>query len=255
MRASCRPRQPLSPTPYAINADKLDGLDSSDLYTQAEVNALLAGYDARIAALEDLLASASIENGGKDFVFTGVNVHVRSGSGATSATINGLGNLIVGYNEARGSGSDKSGSHNLVVGSRHNYTSYGGFVAGFQNTVSGISSSVSGGMSNTAAGNYSSVSVGYINTASGEYSSVCGGQNNIASGTLSSVCGGYGNTADGLRSSVSGGSGNTASGDYSSVSGGHGNTASGYASSVSGGYERSVSGSYDWRAGELFEGL
>ena len=36
------PRQPLTPTPYAIDADKLDGLDGSELYTQAEVDALLA---------------------------------------------------------------------------------------------------------------------------------------------------------------------------------------------------------------------
>jgi hypothetical protein len=264
------PRQPLSPTPYAINADMLDGLDSSDLYTQAEVDALLAGYDTRITALEDLLASVSIENGGQEFVFTGVNVHVRSGSGATSATINGLGNLIVGYNEARGSGSDKSGSHNLVVGDRHNYTNYGGFVAGSENTVSGIyssvlggryntassdRSSVSGGEANIASGSLSSLSGGYGNTASGYYSSVSGGYGNEASHSFSSVSGGAGNTATGITSSVSGGNGNTASGYYSSVSGGYGNTASGYYSSVSGGNNRSVSGSYDWRAGGLFEGF
>jgi hypothetical protein len=206
-----------------VDADTLDGLDSGDLYTQAEVDALLAAYDARITALEELLASVTLESGGQDFVFTGVNVHVRSGSGATWGTINGLGNLIVGYDEARTSGSDKSGSHNLVVGQNHNYTSYGGLVVGFYNTISS---------------SYASVSGGEYNTASGSHSSVSGGQSNTASGSNSSVSGGATNTASGEWSSVSGGATNTASGDYSSVSGG---------------YNRSISGYYDWRAGGLFE--
>jgi hypothetical protein len=206
-----------------VDADTLDGLDSGDLYTQAEVDALLAAYDARITALEELLASVTLENGGQDFVFTGVNVHVRSGSGATDGTINGLGNLIVGYDEARSSGSDKSGSHNLVVGKYHNYTSYGGLVVGYRNTISGL------------------------------YASVSGGRNNEASGYDSSVSGGYNNTASGDYASVSGGYYNTASGNASSVSGGEDNTASGSSSSVSGGDTRSVSGTDDWRAGGLFE--
>ena len=36
---------------------------------------------------------------GDDVYFTGCNVHVVSGSGATEGEVNGLGNLIVGYNE------------------------------------------------------------------------------------------------------------------------------------------------------------
>jgi hypothetical protein len=238
------PRQPLRPTPYAINADKIDGLDSSDLYTQAEVDALLAAYDSRITALEDKLASVSTENGGQDFVFTGVNVHVRSGSGSTYGTINGLGNLIVGYNEARTTGSDKTGSHNLVVGRNHNYTSYGGLVAGYSNSVSGTYASVSGGNNNIASGDQSSVSGGYTNTAGGEISFVSSGQNNEASGSRSSVSGGRDNVASGDYSSVSGGINNTASRGYSSVSGGQDNTANGGYSSVSGGRNNVASGDY-----------
>jgi hypothetical protein len=251
-----------------VDADTLDGLDSGDFYTQAEVDALLAAYDARITALEELLASVTLENGGQDFVFTGVNVHVRSGSGYTGGTINGLGNLIVGYDEARISGSDKSGSHNLVVGQNHNYTSYGGFVAGYQNTITGLFASVSGGQYNTASGWYASVSGGSGNLASGYRSSVSGGADNTAGGDWSSVSGGYDNTASGdyasvsggkeniasgLISSISGGMHNTAIGSYASVSGGADNTADGWYASVSGGYNRSVSGDFDWRAGGLFE--
>jgi hypothetical protein len=44
--------------------------------------------------------------------------------------VNGLGNVVIGYNEPRGAGDDRSGSHNLVIGSQNNFSSYGGFMAG-----------------------------------------------------------------------------------------------------------------------------
>ena len=154
---------------------------------------------------------------------SGLNVQIVNGSGTTDGPVDGLGNLIVGYNELRGVGDDRTGSHNLIVGARQNVLSYGGLVAGGRNEVSGIFSSVSGGESNTASGAYSSVS---------------GGQGNTASGLSSSVSGGQSNTARGINSSVSGGASNTASGSWSSVSGG---------------FTGSVSGFWDWRAGTLFE--
>ncbi|MHC4202442.1 MAG: hypothetical protein ACYSU0_20820, partial [Planctomycetota bacterium] len=163
----------------------------------------------------------SLENGGDDFVFTGVNVHVRSGSGATdgdasgfgngSPTVNALGNLIVGYDELRGGGmDDKTGSHNLVVGPRHNYPSYGGLVAACYNSVLGPYASVSGGSENTASGDYASVSGGRYNDANYLNTSVSGGYSNTASGNYASVSGGQSNVASGNRASVSGGLDNTA---------------------------------------------
>ena len=38
---------------------------------------------------------------GTDVFFNGCNVNVRSGSGSTNGTVNGKGNLIIGYNESR----------------------------------------------------------------------------------------------------------------------------------------------------------
>jgi hypothetical protein len=239
------PRQPLRPTPYAINADKIDGLDSGDLYTQAEVDALLAAYDSRITALEGKLASVSTENSGQDVVFTGVNVHVRSGSGATGGAINGLGNLIVGYNEdGFAPTATRTGSHNLVVGPEHSYSSYGGFLAGYQNIVSGSYASVSGGRDNTASGNSAAISGGNMNTASGPYSSVSAGQDNTASGLYSSVSAGDNNTASGDWAAVSGGINNIAFGDRSSISGGLLNSANSGWSSISGGINNTTSGNY-----------
>jgi hypothetical protein len=126
---------------------------------------------------------------GSEVYFTGCNVNVRSGSGHTQAPPNGLGNLVVGYNESGECflslvpcntsadcplagdictpSSTKSGSHNLVVGPVNTYTNSGGFVAGSFNTVSGLAASVSGGASNTASGSGSSVSGGSGVTESG----------------------------------------------------------------------------------------
>lgn len=166
------------------------GVDPDLYYTKAEVDSLLDALIARISVLETTLASVTTENGGDDVVFTGVNVHVRSGSGSTDGTVNGLGNLIVGYNEDVGGDAARTGSHNLIVGPEHSYSSYGGFVAGYYNSVSGANASVSGGYDNRASGSYSSVSGGLSNTASGSYSSVSGGYYNTASGAYSSVSGG-----------------------------------------------------------------
>ena len=213
--------------------------DTQALAANAET---IAALEERVAALETLLASMAADSG--NVYFSGVNVHIRDGSGVTycEGACNGVGNLIVGYDEERASGSDKSGSHNLIVGRNHNYPSYGGFVAGSGNTISGPESSVSGGFKNTASTQTSSVSGGEHNTSSGFASSVSGGSSNTAGFTASSVSGGSSNEASGWRSSVSGGVSNTASGEISSVSGGKDNTAFGVHSSVSGGFTNKAIG-------------
>jgi hypothetical protein len=174
-----------------------------------------------IAALQAKLASVTVS--GNDVTFSGVNVHIVSGSGSTSGPTNGLGNLIIGYNETRNDGTDdRSGSHNLIVGTGNNYSLYGGLVAGAGNTVSGGYASVCGGTGNVAGAGFASVSGGSHNTASSFASSVSGGSNNSASDYYASVSGGSNNSASGSYASVSGGSNNSASGISASVSGGSG---------------------------------
>jgi len=273
-------------TGSGLDADLLDGQHASAFalsshnhntlyYTKAEVDGLISSLQAQITTLQNLLQG--VTRSANNIYITGANLHIRSGSGSTSGTVNGLGNIIVGYNETRGTGDNRTGSHNLILGTRHNYSSYGGILAGYQNTISGIYASAIGGQQNTASGNYSSVSGaatstasginasvsgGTANTASGNYSSVCGGAMGQASGTYSSVSGGgynqattdyasvsggYFGIASGYYSSISGGGGNTANYGFSSVSGGRLNTANGEYSSVSGGYQRSVIGrDYAW---------
>ena len=101
---------------------------------------------------------------------------------------NGLGNLIIGWNEYT-DGAIRTGSHNLVIGPFHSYTSYGGLVAGVHNTISGGNSSVTGGQLNSALGGGSSVTGGFGNRATGDTSSVTGGRLNNA-GRSDTVVGG-----------------------------------------------------------------
>lgn len=176
-------------------------------------------------------------------LFSGVNVQVVNGEGASGAPANGVGNVIVGYNELPtfgpfDAGRDRGGSHNLVIGPEHRFASVGGLVAGLRNTVSAAAASVTGGQDNTASGARATVAGGLGNTADGEASSVAGGKDNIASA---------------LTASVSGGESNSASGRSSSVSGGFGNTIGGVAAAIGGGLNRSATGQFHWRAGRLLE--
>ena len=206
----------------------------------------------RVQELEAKLACMSKD--GDEVVFDKCNVHIRSGSGKTDGTVNGLGNLIIGYNESSAANIKRTGSHNLVIGPEHAYSSFGGLVVGHENTISAPYASVSGGRLNTASGLAASVSGGSVNTASADFASVSGGKSNEAKALAASISGGISNLAQGEYTSVSGGSDNAASGFAASISGGSGNAANGNYTSVSGGRRRSAMEPDTWRAGNLSEG-
>jgi len=85
-----------------------------------------AELQGQLAPLAFVLAPFSrVED---DVFITGANLHLRNGMGMTD-TENSLGNLILGYNENL-FGFERTGSHNLAVGSLHGWTSHGGLVAG-----------------------------------------------------------------------------------------------------------------------------
>ena len=155
--------------------------------------------EAQVEELSAILEFVHVETeeinflDGPHWIIEGANVHVRSGSGGTSdgcgsndpdfpncESLSGLGNLIVGYNEKRITRNlppeNRTGSHNLVLGHQQSYSSFGGFVAGSSNEVTGRNASVCGGTDNKARGAYASVSGGHQNVASGVAASVSGGQ-------------------------------------------------------------------------------
>ena len=83
---------------------------------------------------------------GDDAIFEGCNVVVRNGTGSTTIP-NGLGNVIVGYDEpSQGyEPAPRTGSHNVVVGDGHAYAATSGIVTGSENKILGDGAAAVGG--------------------------------------------------------------------------------------------------------------
>src|SRR5260370_33577978 len=130
-----------------------------------------------------------------NIIFTGANIHIRSGSGSTNdnGSPTRLGNLIIGYDEtpdmpapktfppfpALGPG-DRGGSNNLVIGQGNRFTTaaFCGLVAGELNAIDGRATTVGGGFFNLARAPDASISGGNSHTASGLSAIVSRGFNN-----------------------------------------------------------------------------
>ncbi len=182
-----------------------------------ELEAVLISLQSQI----DLLSTyIQVDTANNRLVITGANLQVISGGDSTDAAVNGLGNIIIGYNEdenydstAEGSGTTdptpdtKTGSHNLIVGAGHTYSSFGGIVAGYDNNITSESASITGGLRNTVSGKYSIVAGGDLNTAEGSYNNILGGFANTTKSLGNTILGGHSNTieAGSLMSTISGG--------------------------------------------------
>jgi hypothetical protein len=247
--------------------EQIASLSSTVSGLQGQVTALRTANTAletRVAAVQSNPAlelgpyvsvdpATEIGVSGPNITFTGANIHIVNGSGTTNNNANpqGLGNLIIGYDEdpinyptgGPGGGfmplnpGDRSGSHNLVIGPGHRFGqgASGGLVAGELNTIGSAGSSITGGYANRAGGPFATVSGGEFNSANGQDSSVSGGGANSADAVDASVSGGLANSATAVNSSVSGGAFNIASGQWASVTGGQNNTASGSTTTITGG--------------------
>jgi hypothetical protein len=199
-------------------------------------------------------------------VIEGLNVQIVNGLGATNGNrldpysvdpddvqTNGLGNLILGYNEPGYSTPARTGSHGLVLGTAGSYSSFGGIVSGSSNAVSAPHACAVGGSQSKARGTGAVALGGGVNDASGVGAVAVGGGFNAASGPQAAAVGGARSLASGTFSSVTGGYKSFASGETASVHGGALNRAAGDFSTVSGGRERLARGPNDWVAGSLVE--
>jgi len=84
--------------------------------TRVALPAGSADQQTLIQVLPHISFSAAGVGGKPTIKFSGVNVQLVSGSGKTDGTVNGTGNLVLGYDESPGS---QTGSHNLIVGVGH----------------------------------------------------------------------------------------------------------------------------------------
>lgn len=180
------PRQPLTPTPYAL---ALPGL-----WTQpnAASPSLIGGYSGN--TVKAGVEGATIGGGGSNGAINHATDHYT--------TIGGGINNVAGTNNS--SLSDSA------------YAT----VAGGEDNLAHRHAAVGGGASNAAAGLAAAISGGWLNTASGQWTTVAGGSGNLAEGESSAVGGGHINHATGGWSTIGGGEYNQATADYTTIGGG-----------------------------------
>jgi hypothetical protein len=186
---------------------RVAGLETTTSNNSAEITAIdpeLQQLTTRLEATEATLAPVQYDARNSAWIVSGVNLHVRNTSGTTDGDSDGTGNLIVGWNEA-GEDDERTGSHNLIVGSGHNWESHSGVVSGTDHMLTSVGAAALGGEGNTV-------------TAEGAVA--IGGQDNVASGLLTVTLGGTDNVADGELALTAGGSGNDAAGTLSVALGG-----------------------------------
>ncbi len=182
--------------------------------------------EAKLAEIMSHLSLVELDDGAGGKVTTlrisGVNVQIVDGSGTTLAPSphTGAGNLILGYNETGNPKGDmRTGTHNLVVGSRLSYTGSACLVSGDANVAHGPYSVAIGGTDNVARGTASCAIGGQGNEAYGSWSVAVGGGSNKASGSWSVTVAGENNLASGSWSSTVAGDENRATGSASAVIG------------------------------------
>ena len=219
------PRQPITPTPYAMTAGNL-----SDVVQYNTVNsfnlATVSGGKQNVASGDDSTIAGGFGNivaspgnngtisGGELNAVYAPNTTVGGGEyNAASndtyfATISGGGFNIIGTNS---SSSTISGGYNNVIsfntldaaigGGSYNSigtnSDYSVIAGGRQNTVepNATASTIGGGMVNFNYGSYATIAGGYGNYCTGTNATVPGGFQNIASGQSSFAAGSNANAA------------------------------------------------------------
>jgi hypothetical protein len=115
--------------------------------TVQTLDGTVESVDQRVALAERTLGPVRHDAASHTVTFTGVNVHIRNGGGATD-TADGTGNLVLGWNEADDNDT-RTGSHNVIVGSHHAWTGTGGLLVGQDHALLADGAVAIGGEANT----------------------------------------------------------------------------------------------------------
>jgi hypothetical protein len=143
----------------------------------------IATLEAQVTRLTRLLEG--VQRTGQDLQLQGLNLVLVNGDGKT-ASANGGGNLIIGYNSSE----KVTGSHNLIIGEGHQCSGYGNIISGSGHRVES---------------SYGAAIAGKNNSIGGKSALALGGEGNQAGGDFAAVLGGRSNKAEGDRSIISGG--------------------------------------------------
>lgn len=176
------------------NASRIAALEATIVELQGIIDDLTTEIDDRQSAIDfanDLrdVTHVHTRRGQPSVSFSGVNVYVDNGSGASAVAdggiTNGVGNLIIGYNEV--GASTKTGSHNVIIGPRHFYTSELGIISGTDNLVTAPNAAVIGGIANAVEAESSIIAGGNHNTVDGNNSAVVASERSFSSGSFTAV--------------------------------------------------------------------
>jgi hypothetical protein len=245
------PRQRVTPAPYAISAENLNGTVGSNslsgtygsmVTVNNPANQFAGGFTGNGGGLTNVSAAALGGLNASNFWQLGGNIAANGSQIAGTLNNQPFDLYADGVRALRlvlrtdGNGT-YSNAPNVIGGSSVNLvkaSAVGGTVGGgggidtngisYPNQVNADFGTVSGGSSNnvTISGGYAFIGGGGQNTSGGNYSTVAGGLDNTASGNN-----GY--------ATVSGGENNSATGDNSVAAGGYGNSVGGTGSFVGGG--------------------
>jgi hypothetical protein len=237
------PRQPITPTPYAITAQNVAGLtvqqntgDSPNVIGGSSVNYVASGVVAATIAGGGALSNEAFIGP----VSNTVTANFGTVSGGVNNTVNGEYGTVSG-----GDDNSVTGQSATVGGGDDNLAFYYATVSGgFDNIATGQFAVIGGGDYNSAAGQYATVGGGTSNSATNDFSTISGGLANITRGEFATISGGNSNSASGQSATVSGGDNNTAIGNNSMVAGGSANYASANYSIVAGGSTNDASANY-----------
>ena len=266
--ATLAPRQPVTPTPYAIFAENSGGVNSGSI-SASQFNTPGAPASGQVLEFNGSSLQWTTPSGGS----SGWNL---TGNSSTIPGVDFLGTrdnepleLWVNGVRALRLEPDLSGSYGpSVIGGAANNTSYGftgvTIGGGYGNAVGGPQGTIAGGRFNSAGG-AATIGGGVNNNASGNYATIGGGRFNTNTATAATIAGGAFNLASGQGATVSGGGydgvhdfatgANLASGSASVVGGGLLNNASAAYATVPGGSNNLASGNSSFAAGNQAQAL
>ena len=244
------PRQPLTPTPYAIDAENATTLANGVAIGNGMGNMIAPNGPGMV--MNSFIGGGtanSILPGSLDSAVVGGQNNMIQPNAAYSFIGGGLNNFDVAQWSVIGGGSGNIIGPDLTM--MEGLPSGNSIAGGVNNAIYTSFGTVGGGTNNVSSGVGATVAGGANNKASGSNATVGGGQNNSATNSLATVGGGEFNAAGGSEATVSGGSYNIATGTDSTVPGGLFNVASGVGSFAAGVGANAVNGdSFVWADGE-----